>query len=46
MTAVYLRRLEVADAEALLELLLRDRDFLDQWEPTRPDGHLSLGRRP
>jgi ribosomal-protein-alanine N-acetyltransferase len=37
LTAIYLRRLEVADAEALLEMLLRDRAFLDQWEPTRSD---------
>lgn len=42
MTAIYLRRLEVADAEVLLEMLLRDRAFLDQWEPTRPDGFYKL----
>jgi RimJ/RimL family protein N-acetyltransferase len=34
---IYLRRLEVADAEALLEMLVRDRAFLDQWEPTRSE---------
>ncbi|HEX6679161.1 MAG TPA: GNAT family protein [Gaiellaceae bacterium] len=37
MTAIYLRRLEVPDSEALLEMLVRDRAFLDQWEPTRSD---------
>jgi [ribosomal protein S5]-alanine N-acetyltransferase len=42
LTAIYLRRLEVADAEALLEMLLRDRAFLDQWEPTRPEGFYTL----
>jgi [ribosomal protein S5]-alanine N-acetyltransferase len=44
MTAIYLRRLEVADAEDLLEMLLRDRAFLDRWEPTRPDGFYTLER--
>jgi ribosomal-protein-alanine N-acetyltransferase len=39
---IYLRRLEVADAEALLEMLVRDRSFLDQWEPTRPEGFYTL----
>jgi ribosomal-protein-alanine N-acetyltransferase len=42
VTAIYLRRLEVADAEALLEVLVRDRAFLDLWEPTRPDGFYTL----
>jgi ribosomal-protein-alanine N-acetyltransferase len=42
VTAVYLRRLEVADAEALLEVLVRDRAFLDLWEPTRPEGFYTL----
>ena len=45
---IYLRRLEVADAEALVEMLARDRSFLDQWEPTRPEGFYTLethGRR-
>ena len=42
MTAVYLRRLEVADAEALLEVLVRDRSFLDQWEPIRRDRFYTL----
>jgi [ribosomal protein S5]-alanine N-acetyltransferase len=41
-TLIYLRRLQVADAEALLELLVRDRPFLDQWEPTRPEGFYTL----
>jgi len=44
LTAIYLRRLEVADADALLEMLLRDRAFLDQWEPTRPEGFYTLER--
>jgi ribosomal-protein-alanine N-acetyltransferase len=39
---IYLRRLEVADAEALLEMLVRDRAFLDQWEPTRRDTFYKL----
>jgi ribosomal-protein-alanine N-acetyltransferase len=39
---VYLRQLEVADAEALLELLLRDRAFLGPWEPIRPDSFFAL----
>jgi [ribosomal protein S5]-alanine N-acetyltransferase len=42
LTAIYLRRLEVADAEALLEMLLRDRSFLDQWEPTRSERFYKL----
>jgi len=42
LTAIYLRRLEVADAEALLEMLVRDRAFLDQWEPTRSDAFYTL----
>jgi [ribosomal protein S5]-alanine N-acetyltransferase len=37
LTAIYLRRLEMADAEALLEMLVRDRAFLDQWEPIQSD---------
>jgi len=39
---IYLRELEVADAEVLLEMLVRDRAFLDQWEPTRPDTFYKL----
>jgi ribosomal-protein-alanine N-acetyltransferase len=42
LTPIYLRRLEVADAEAFLEMLLRNRAFLDQWEPTRPNGFYTL----
>jgi [ribosomal protein S5]-alanine N-acetyltransferase len=44
LTEIYLRELDVADAEAILEILLRDRAFLDQWEPTRPDGFYTLER--
>jgi ribosomal-protein-alanine N-acetyltransferase len=40
--AVYLRPLEVDDAEALLEVLVRDRVFLDRWEPIRPDTFFTL----
>ena len=40
--AVYLRQLELEDADALLELLLRDRAFLDPWEPIRPDAFFTL----
>lgn len=39
---VYLRQLEVDDAEALLEVLVRDRAFLDPWEPARPDTFFTL----
>ena len=42
MTAIYIRRLELPDAEALLEMLVRDRSFLDQWEPTRSDSFFTL----
>jgi [ribosomal protein S5]-alanine N-acetyltransferase len=37
-----LRELEVADAEALLEVLVRDRAFLDPWEPTRDASFFTL----
>ncbi len=40
--AVYLRQLELGDAEALLEVLVRDRAFLDRWEPIRPDTFFTL----
>lgn len=30
------------DAEALLEVLVRDRAFLDEWEPTRSDAFFTL----
>jgi [ribosomal protein S5]-alanine N-acetyltransferase len=40
--AVYLRPLEFDDAEALLEVLVRDRVFLDRWEPIRPDTFFTL----
>jgi [ribosomal protein S5]-alanine N-acetyltransferase len=36
------REFEVADAEALLELLVRDRAFLDPWEPVRADSFFTL----
>ena len=39
---VYLRRLGVADAKPLLDLQLRVRDFLDPWEPMRPDNFFTL----
>jgi ribosomal-protein-alanine N-acetyltransferase len=32
----------VADAEALLDVLVRDRAFLDPWEPSRPDAFFTL----
>lgn len=37
-----MRRLEVADAKALLDVQLRDRKFLDPWEPIRPDSFFTL----
>ena len=37
-----MREFEVADAEALLELLVRDRAFLDPWEPVRADSFFTL----
>jgi [ribosomal protein S5]-alanine N-acetyltransferase len=40
--AVYLRQLEIGDAQALLEVLARDRAFLDPWEPVRPDTFFTL----
>jgi ribosomal-protein-alanine N-acetyltransferase len=40
--AVYLRQLEVDDAEALLALLVRERAFLDPWEPVRPETFFTL----
>ena len=40
--AVYRRRLEVADAEALLEVLMRDRAFLDPWNWSLPDSFFTL----
>lgn len=32
----------MGDAEALLEVLVRDRAFLDEWEPTRSDAFFTL----
>jgi ribosomal-protein-alanine N-acetyltransferase len=40
--AVYLRQLEVGDAQTLLDVLLRDRAFLDRWEPVRKDTFFTL----
>jgi ribosomal-protein-alanine N-acetyltransferase len=39
---VEIREFDVADAEALLEVLVRDRAFLDPWEPARPDAFFTL----
>ena len=39
---LYLRQLEVADAEALLGLLVGERAFLDPWEPARSDAFFTL----
>ena len=39
---LYLRQLEIADAEALLDLLVRERAFLDPWEPERSDAFFTL----
>jgi [ribosomal protein S5]-alanine N-acetyltransferase len=40
--AVYVRLFELEDAEVLLELLIRDRTFLDPWEPVRPEAFFTL----
>jgi ribosomal-protein-alanine N-acetyltransferase len=42
LSEIYLRRLEVADAEALLELLVREREFLKPWQEARPDSFFTL----
>jgi [ribosomal protein S5]-alanine N-acetyltransferase len=39
---LYLRQLELADAEALLDLLVGERAFLDPWEPARGDAFFTL----
>lgn len=40
--AIYLRPLELQDAAELLELRLRNQDFLAPFEPIRPASHLTL----
>ena len=42
LSEIYLRRLEVADAEALLELLVRDREFLKPWGEARSESFFTL----
>ncbi len=37
---VYIRLLELADEEALIELRKRNEEFLRPWEPARPEGFL------
>lgn len=37
-----LRQLEASDAEALAELVQRNRDFLAPWEPVRPETYFTL----
>ncbi len=37
-----LRQLEESDAEALAELVQRNRAFLDPWEPTRPEEYFTV----
>lgn len=39
---VYLRPLELKDAETLLNLKLRNRDFYQSFEPIRDDSHFTL----
>ena len=37
-----IRQLEATDAEALADLVQRDRSFLEPWEPVRPDSYFTL----
>jgi ribosomal-protein-alanine N-acetyltransferase len=39
---IYIRQLDAGDAEALLEVLVHDREFLDRWEPTRLESYFTL----
>lgn len=39
---IYLRRLEMSDAAALLDLRLRNRAFFQPFEPSRKDSHFTL----
>ena len=39
---MYLRPYAASDAEALVELLARNRDFLSEYEPPRPESHYTL----
>jgi [ribosomal protein S5]-alanine N-acetyltransferase len=39
---LYLRPYQPGDAEAQLDLVLRNRDFLHAFEPPRPDAHYTL----
>ncbi|SFJ67015.1 GNAT family N-acetyltransferase [Thermoflavimicrobium dichotomicum] len=42
MDSVYIRRLELEDAEALLELRLKNRSFFRSYEPSHPESHFTL----
>jgi ribosomal-protein-alanine N-acetyltransferase len=39
---IVLRQLEGTDAEALADLVQRNRAFLEPWEPVRPDSYFTL----
>jgi [ribosomal protein S5]-alanine N-acetyltransferase len=41
-TGLYLRPHEPGDAPALLDVVVRNRDFLSGFEPPRPEGHYTL----
>lgn len=41
-TKLYLRPYRTSDAGALVDLLVRNRDFLAGFEPPRPDSHYTL----
>jgi ribosomal-protein-alanine N-acetyltransferase len=40
--SIYIRRLEGDDAEALLDLRLRNREFFQPFEPQYPESHFTL----
>ena len=39
---MYIRPIVGKDARALVDLLIRNREFFKPWEPTRPDSHFTL----
>lgn len=39
---VYIRPLELSDAEAMTELRIRNREFMKPYEPIRPDSHFTV----
>jgi ribosomal-protein-alanine N-acetyltransferase len=39
---IYIRTLEGFDAEALMRLLIKNRDFMKPFSPIRPDSYFTL----